>query len=103
MRTKFDKNPLAVEQNNYTTKIANFYFVYDLDSWPKNPTNSLKFKNCLFGATNMIKNSDKEKHVYRGYGITFDSVGSRSFDNDTAINILIFGVHNSSKSHATIA
>ena len=51
----------------------------------------------------MIKNSDKEKHVYRGYGITFDSVGSRSFDNDTTINILIFGVHNSSKSHATIA
>ena len=51
----------------------------------------------------MIKNSDKEKHVYRGYGITFDSVGSRSFDNDTAINILVFGVHNSSKSHATIA
>ena len=103
MRIKFDKNPLAVEQNNYTTKIAIFYIVYDSDSWPKNLTDSLKFKNCLFGATNMIKNSDKEKDVYSGYGITFDSVGSRSFDNDTAINILTFGVHNSSKSHATSA
>ena len=35
MRIKFDKNPLAVEQNNYATKIANFYIVYDLDFWPK--------------------------------------------------------------------
>ena len=41
--------------------------------------------------------------MHSGYGITFDDVGSRSFDNDTAINFLIFGVHNSSKSHATVA
>ena len=57
---KFDEDPLAVEQNNYLTKIVNVYIVYDLDAWPRNPTNNLKFKNCLFGATNIIKNSDKK-------------------------------------------
>ena len=57
------------------TKIVNFCIVYDLDSWTKNPTNNLKFKNCLFGATNIAKNIDKEKYVYSGCGITFDSAG----------------------------
>ena len=84
MGIKFDKDPLAVEQNNYLTKIVNVYIVYDLDAWLRNPTNNFKFKNCLFGATNIVKNSDKEKYVYSGYGITFDSGGSRSFDNGNA-------------------
>ena len=43
---KFDKHPLAVEQNNYLTKIVNVYIVYDLDAWPRNPKNNFKFKNC---------------------------------------------------------
>ena len=46
-----------------------------------------------------MKNSDKEKYVYNAYGITFDSTGSWSFDNDFARNIMIFGVVNSSSSH----
>ena len=46
---------------------------------------SIKFKNCLFGATNTVKNSDKEKYVYSGYGITF--------------NFIIFGADNSLSSH----
>ena len=29
---KFDKDPLAVEQSNYLTKVANVYIVYDLDA-----------------------------------------------------------------------
>ena len=32
-----------------------------------------RFKNCLFRITNIANNSDKEKYVYSGYGITFDS------------------------------
>ena len=91
---KFDKDALAVEQDNYLTKIANVCIVYDLDAWRRNPTNCFKFKNCLFGATIIIKNIDKEKYMYSGYGITFDSVGSWSFDNDTARNVIIFGVDN---------
>ena len=75
MGIKFDKDPLAVEQNNYASKIVNVYIVYDLDAWPRNPTNNFKLKNCSFGATSVVKNSDKEKFVYSGYGITFDSAG----------------------------
>ena len=51
-------------------------------------------------ATSVVKNSDKEKYVYSGYGIAFDSPGSWSFDNDTARNITIFAVDKSSSSHA---
>ena len=59
----------------------------------------MKFKNCLFGATNIVKNRDEEKCLYI-YGITFDSAGSWSFDNDVARNVIIFGVDNSSSSHS---
>ena len=78
------------------TKIVNVYTVYDLDNWPRNPTDNFKFKNYLFGATNIVKNSDKEKYVYTGYGITFDSAGSWCFDNDFARNVVVFGVNKSS-------
>ena len=67
---------------------------------PRNPTNNFKFKNCLFGAASIVKSSDKEKYVYIGYEITLDSSGSWSFDNNTARNFIIFGVDNSSSSHA---
>ena len=36
MEIKFDKDPLAVEQNNYLTEIVNIYIVYDLAVWPQN-------------------------------------------------------------------
>ena len=70
-------------------KIVNVYIVYDLDAWPRNPTNNFKYRNCLFGATNTVKNNGKEKYVYSGYRITFHSAGSWSFDNDFARNVLI--------------
>ena len=68
----FDKDPLAVEQNSYLTKVVNVYIGCNLDACPRNPTSNLKFKNCLFDATNIVKNSDKEKYVHSGYGIIFD-------------------------------
>ena len=100
MGIKFNKDPLPLEQNNYLTKIVNVYIVYDLDAWLRNPTNNFKFKNCLFGATNIVKNSDKEKYVYSEYGITFNRWVSWSFDNNYARNVIIFGLDNSSLSHA---
>ena len=81
-------------------KIANAYIVYYLDVWSRNATNNSKFKNCLFGATNTAQNSDKEKYVYSGYGIIFDSTGSWSFDNDFSGNVMIFDVDNSSLFHS---
>ena len=38
--------------------------------------------------------------MYSGYGVTFGSAGSWSFDNNAARNVIIFGVDNSSSSHA---
>ena len=40
----FDKDPLAVEQDNYLTKVVNAYIIYDWDAWPRNPTKNFKFK-----------------------------------------------------------
>ena len=61
LRIKFDKDPLAVDQKNYLTKIVNLYIAYDLDAWPRNPTSNFRFKNCLFRAISIVKNSDEEK------------------------------------------
>ena len=79
------------------TKIENLYIVYDLDGWPRYPTKNFKFKNCLFGTTSVVKNSDKEKYLYSGYGAKFDSVG---FGVLITTLLEIFGVDNSSSSHA---
>ena len=53
----------------------------------------------MFGATNIIKNSDKEKWVYSGYRIAFDGKSSWNFCNEFARKVIIFGVDNSSSSH----
>ena len=81
-------------------KIVNAYIVSELYHWPINPTNNFKFKNCLFGATSIIKNSDKGKYVYSGYEIIFNSAGSLSFDNYYVRNVIICGVDNIWSSHA---
>ena len=72
---KFVKDSLAAEENNYLTKTINVYIVYDLDTWSRNAANNFKFKNCLFGASNIVKHSDKETYAYSGYRITFDIAG----------------------------
>ena len=97
---KFAKDCLAVEQNNCLTKIVNVYIVYDLDAWPRSPTNNFKFKNCFFRETSIVKNSDKEKYVCSAYAIRFDSTGSWSFDKDFARNVIIFDADNSLSSHS---
>ena len=59
-----------------------------------------KFKNLLFGTTGIVNNINRENYVYSGYGITFHGAGWWSFDNYTSRNVIIFGVDNSSSSHA---
>ena len=81
---KFDKYPSAVEQNNNATKILIAYIVNDLDSRSNNLRNFTL--NCLFGATSIVQNSDKENWVYVGYGIPFDRKGKWSFNNNYARN-----------------
>ena len=53
----------------------------------------------MFGASNIAKNSDKDKWAYSGHGIAFDGKGSWGFGNDFSRNVVIFGVDNSSSSH----
>ena len=90
-----DKNLLAGKKNNLSTKIVNAYIVYDLDAWPKILSNNFNLKNCLFGATDIVKNGEKEKRVYSGYGKVFDGAGLWNFGNDNARNVVIFGADNS--------
>ena len=44
---------------------------------------------------NAVKNSDKGKWVYPGYGIVFDGTGFSSFGNYFNKSVVIFGVDNS--------
>ena len=98
MEIKFDTGPLALEENNYTTKFA--CTVYDLNNWPNNPLNNFNFKKCFFGATNIVQyNYNKAKWVYSGYRIAFDGTSTWKFGDDYAKNVEIFGVDNSSSSH----
>ena len=46
------------------------------------------------------KNSYKSKWVYPGYGIVFYGLGSCSFGNDLARNVVILSVDNSSSSYS---
>ena len=46
----------------------------------------------FYAKKSFVKNSDKEKFVYGGYGIAFDGKGDWR-------NVVIFGVDNSSSSH----
>ena len=58
-------------------------------------TNSILGQETLLTISNLkIAYSDKEKYVYSGYGITFDSASSSSFDNNTTRNAIVFCVDN---------
>ena len=54
----------------------------------------------MCGATNIVKNSNKSVYVYSGFDIAFDGGGLWSFGIGFARNVIIFGVANSSSSHA---
>ena len=95
VKTKINKDPLAEEQNNDTTKIVNAYIVDDLDTWPNNPLRSFTLKSWLFCVTNIVKNNDKEKSVYNGYGKVFDGKCTCRFGSDYDRNVISFGFDNS--------
>ena len=53
MGANFDKDSLAVEQNNFLSKLVNDYIVFHLDNL------EFKFKNCLYGAISIVKKKSK--------------------------------------------
>ena len=86
---QFNNSVLVAEQSNYTIKIINAYIIHDLNNWSRNLLNKFTLKNCLFGVTNIVNNSDKSNYVYSGCRGAFDVLGSWSFGNDFARNVLI--------------
>ena len=91
---------LVAERNNSATKTVNSYIVYDLCNFPKIPIINFTLKNCLFGAANITKNKDKTKWVHSGNGVAFDGKSDWNFGNNSARNVVIFGVDNSSSYHS---
>ena len=65
---QLNNTPLVIEEINYASGIAYADIVYDLDNWSKNPLRNFTLNNFLFGATNTVKNNDKDKYMYRCYG-----------------------------------
>ena len=53
----------------------------------------------MFGATDIVKNSDKDMWVYNSYGIAFDSGDWWNFGDGTGRNVIIFGADGSSSTH----
>ena len=82
--------------------IANIYIVYLIDPIGNSRNTDYTIQNALFGGVKITKNAtDTSKHKYEGYGIRFDEGGTFSKLGITnARNVLIFGVHENSLTHA---
>ena len=91
---KFDKDPLVVRKKQLIDQNSKRLHCLSFRCFARKFYENFKSKNCLFGATNIVKTSDKEKNVYSGYGTTFDSADSCRFDNDIAGNVIAFDVAN---------
>ena len=52
----------------------------------------------MFGATHTVKDNNKSKYAYSGYGKAFDGKGERDFGHGSARNVLIVAVGNNSLS-----
>ena len=97
MGTQFNNTALVIKKA-ITWKNWNVSILYYKDNWPRNSLNNFVLKNWSFGVTNIVKTDDISKYVYSGYGITFRTAGSWSFDNDFAGNAVIFVAENISSS-----
>ena len=63
VKLKFN-NSVSVQKSLsslYSNFILNLYIVYDLHTWPCNPTNNFSLKSCLFGTVKLTRNADKLK------------------------------------------
>ena len=87
--------------NIYNNISTNIYCVYKLDPISSSRDDTFTVQNVLFGSIQITKNADASKYEYKGYGICFDEGGTFSKGNITnGRNVLIFGVHESSLTHA---
>ena len=97
-------SPKLIWTNNSKTRLrftgncliaVNLYIAYVLDRWSQDLNAEFTLKSCLFG------NADLYKYSYSGYEIGSDSRSLFSIPNfDWGKNVIIFGVHMSSSTHA---
>ena len=78
--TKFDRDSLFAEQNSCKTKCLHCLQCKCLHCLlvkflARKYACQFYIKTCLFGATNVVKNSDNDMWVYSGYGVAFDREG----------------------------
>ena len=99
IRLKFDWGYLKQDKITFNhVKIVNVYIVYALSSNFNNFNST--FKNCLFVAVKLTKNTDTVKYKYSGYGIGFDSCRTFSFPScKFTQNVIIFAVDMSFSVH----
>ena len=92
---------VLVQKNSslFSNFIFNLYIVYELNNWPRNPTNNFSIENRSFGTVKSVRNTIKSKFIYNRRGVAFVGEGSWCFGNDFAGNVVIFCVDNSSSSH----
>ena len=67
--------------------------VYKLDSWSQDLNTDFTLKAFLFRGVKLAKNAHRDKYLYSGYGIGFDSRSKLSLpDGSLGKNFIIFGV-----------
>ena len=78
---------------------CNRLYRHHLDAWPRNPTNNLTFKNCVFEKANVVKIVINKNNSIVDTEL-LDVAALWSSDTGIAGNVIIVGVDNSSSSHA---
>ena len=89
---QINKTLLVIDKINYATQLVNICIAheYDLDNWLRNPLNNFALKNCLFGATNIVKIRHKGKYINSTYGIAFDRWDLANISHEFARNVANF-------------
>ena len=68
--------------------------------WPFTRDDNFTSANALFGAVRHVKNADKSKYKYSGYGIGFNNHGTFSMsDGSFGKSVIIFDADMSSSGH----
>ena len=100
MTLKFNNWVLVQQKSSllHSNFVLNLYIVYELNNWPRNPTNNYTLKNYLFGTVKLTRNADKSKFNYNGQIIVFDKKDIWCYGNNFARNAAIFYIDNTSSS-----
>ena len=95
---KLEENSLKQDKMSFILRnVVDFFIAWELDIWSRDlNADFIIYADCLFVTVKQTKNIDPDKYSYTGYGIGFDS--DPDFDGDK--NVIIFGVDNSSLTHA---